>query len=189
MDVIQARLAYDRKGENYQVITVNNQLTDRSMESLGGSTSTGEFGSLLFSLFDPNTEARFEWERQAAVRERPVEVYSYAVVQERSNWHIVFNKVQTVIPAYRGRVWVDRATGQALRITFIAVDIPKDFPVRVAETALDYDWAEISGQSFLLPARAVVLMSEVRAASRNEIEFRSYRKFSTETKITFDTPP
>ena len=126
VDVIQARLAYDRKGESYQVITVNNQLTDRSMESLGGSTSTGEFGSLLFSLFDPETEAKFEWERQAVLREKPVEVFSYSVLQERSRWQITFNKIQSVFPAYRGRVWVDRASGQTLKISFVAVDIPKE---------------------------------------------------------------
>jgi hypothetical protein len=186
-DVIQARLAYDKQRENYQVVTVNNQLTDRSMESLGGATSTGEFGSLLLSLFEPDSEARFQWVRQGTLRGRAVEVFDFEVRQEKSRWHITYNKTDTVIPGYRGRVWIDRATAQTLRLSMAAVSIPPDFPIRLADTVLDYDYTAISGIIFLLPAKASVQMAESRLATRNEIEFRLYRKFTTETSISFDT--
>jgi hypothetical protein len=191
VDSYQARLSYDKaKGESYQLVTVNNQLAKETadFESLGGSTSTGEFGTLLRVLFEKETGARFEWARQAALNRRPMEVFNYSVDQERSTWHITFQKIQTVIPAYRGRVWVDRETGQVMRLLMVAVNIPKDFPIRIAETTLDYDFAAISGLRFLLPSRAAVVMGEGRLVTRNEIEFRLYRKFTTEATVTFDLP-
>lgn len=188
-DVIQARLTYEKqKGESYQINTVNNQLVDKSYDALNGAVSTGEFGSLLLGIFEPETEAQFAWAKQAAIDGRPVEVYNYGVLQERSHWHITFNKVQTIVPGYRGRVWVDRATAQVMKLTMSAVNIPADFPVRTADTTLEYDYVDIAGLIFLLPKRATVLMSEGRVVTRNEIEFRLYRKFTTDTKITFDTP-
>ena len=136
-DVIQTRLAYNDRKENYQVIAINDQLTDRPYESLDGATSTGEFGTLLHSLFRQETEARFEWVGSASLRGRPVYEYDYLVTKERSSWHIVWQRALTVIPAYRGRITVDAESRQVLRLSMEAVDIPADFPIRSAATTLD----------------------------------------------------
>lgn len=193
-DVIQARLAYNEHRESYQVVAINDQLTDRSYDSLGGATSTGEFASMLRDLFLPETEAHFDWVGPAILRGRPVYTYDYRVVQPRSHWQIVWDKrrasERAIVPAYRGRIVVDAENHELLRLSTEAEDIPADFPIRAAFTTLDYDYATISGRSFLLPARAVVEMRESRIATRNEISFRQYRRFTAETKLVFDeTPP
>ncbi len=189
LDTIQARLSYERgKGESYQINTVNNQLVDKSYDALNGAVSTGEFGSLLLGIFEPATETKFAWSKQAAINGRAAEVYVYGVQQIHSQWHITYNKKETIIPAYRGRVWVDRESAQVLKLTMTAIDIPRDFPVNMADTTLEYEFVDISGIIFLLPKRATVLMAEGRLTTKNEIEFRLYRKFSAESKITFDTP-
>lgn len=189
-DQYSAKLSYEKdKGERYEIISVNNQMKEvPTLESLGGSTSSGEFGTLLLALFEPERNAHFEWAKQAALRGRATEAYDFFVDQEHSTWHVTYMKTSTIIPAYRGRVWVDRETGQTLRLAMVAVDIPKDFPIRVVETTLDYDWATISGIRFLLPAKAFVQMAENRYVAKNEITFRLYRKFSTDTSIRFDIP-
>ena len=69
-----------------------------------------------------------------------------------------------------------------------AIDIPSSFPIQVAKNQLDYDYTEISGVTFLLPLRAEMRMREGRLMMRNDIEFRNYRKFGSDTSITFDTP-
>src|SRR5262249_50274614 len=47
-DTIQEQLSYVDGKENYKVMLVNNQaVTNKTHESLGGATSSGEFGSML----------------------------------------------------------------------------------------------------------------------------------------------
>jgi len=189
-DQFNAKLSYEKdKGEKYEIISVNNQMREvPNLESLGGSTSSGEFGTLLLALFEPERQALFTWSKQAALRGRATEVYDFSVDQEHSTWHVTYEKLRTIIPAYRGKVWIDRETGQTLRLAMVAVDIPKDFPIRIVESTLDYDWANISGSRFLLPAKAFMQMAESRFVARNEITFRLYRKFTTDTSIKFDIP-
>jgi hypothetical protein len=75
-----------------------------------------------------------------------------------------------------------------MRISLEAQNIPASFPVQQAGTVLDYDYAEISGTQYILPLRAVVRMRTSKFLSKNEVEFRMYRKFGAEATIKFETP-
>lgn len=199
LDVIEAQVAYDsEKGESYQF--------KKGKAVQGGAVSTGEFGSMAVGVFSPVAQAKFEWAGQALVRGRATEVFDYSVRKVDSKWLIEYSgdgrppgSNRRPIPVkgktmagYRGRVWLDRSTQELLRISMIAVDLPPDFPIRAAGTVVDYDYADLSGNKFLLPKRAVVLMEDAvpggTRAKRNQIDFSQYRKFTTETKISFDPP-
>ena len=91
--------------------------------------------------------------------------------------------------AYKGLVYADENTGEIARIKLIAVDIPRSFPVSEATEILDYDLVEISGQQYVCPLMAKVYLTAGRSKTKNEIEFRSYRKFGTESNITYDINP
>lgn len=187
-DIITARLTYFEQKEDYKVVAVNNRPTDVSYDRLGGSTSTGEFGSMLREVFDPETEADFRWERWATLRTRRMHVFAYRVLQSRSKWHISYERRLDIVPAYSGLVYVDQDTHAVMRISLEAQDIPASFPVQQAGTVLDYDFAEISGTQYILPLRAVVRMRTSKFLSKNEVEFRMYRKFGAEATIKFETP-
>lgn len=188
-DVVTARLSYFEQKEDYKLVLVNNRPTDISYDSLGGSTSTGEFGSMLKEVFDPQSEAEFRWERWATLRGRRAHVYRYRVPKHRSRWNIVYEKTISITPAYHGLVYVDRDNHSVMRLTLAAEGIPPSFPVQEANTTLDYDSTEISGLKFILPLKAVVRMRSGKFLSKNEVEFRMYRKFTADTVITFDTVP
>lgn len=51
---------------------------------------------------------------------------------------------------------------------------------------LDYRYTDISGQKFLLPLNGTIIMRADGVGTKNEIDFRSYRKYSADTSITFD---
>jgi hypothetical protein len=53
---------------------------------------------------------------------------------------------------------------------------------------LDYGFENISGKQYVLPERVELRSKEGRMLAKNNIEFRLYRKFTTESQITFDTP-
>ena len=104
-------------------------------------------------LFDPATQARFEWARWTTWRSRLTMVFSYRVSRDRSQYQIGLadHKVER-ITAYSGEVFVDaKPPGAVIRLTSKAEDIPVDFPIQKAETILDYKYVDIGGQSFLLP--------------------------------------
>ena len=62
------------------------------------------------------------------------------------------------------------------------------FPVNAQSSILDYDYANISGQPFLLPLRADERMKTARLQFKNVVEFHDYRKFTGESTISFDVP-
>ena len=187
-DVIMARLTYFEQKEDYKVVLVNNRMTDVSYDRLGGSTSTGEFGSMLKEVFEPATETDFRWERWATLRGRRMHVFAYRVLKSRSQWHVSYERRLDIVPGYSGLVYVDRDNFSIMRISLEAQDIPADFPIQQAGTTLDYDFAEIGGQQYILPLRAVMRMRSGKFLSKNEVEFRMYRKFGAEATIKFETP-
>jgi hypothetical protein len=109
------------------------------------------------------------------------------VDREHSSWGITdVETKRTVTPGYKGIVFVDQETGQIVRFTAEAVDIPADFPIQVARETLTYEYADLSGNKFLLPAESEVRLDRGRDMSRNVVTFTSYRKFSSDAVITFD---
>ena len=189
-DVLQIRLSYFEQKEKYTVVLANNAIVNKDYEQMGGSKSFGEFGSMLREIFEPGTEARFEWDHWGTLRKNPVMAFSYHVSRSRSQYRLVVEDAKlSIITAYRGLVEVDPKTHVVMRVSTIAENIPADFPIRKAEDVLDYDYQDISGHTFLLPMKSQVLMSGGEVLTRLDEEFRLYRKYSAEAGITYDTDP
>jgi len=189
VDLLTIRLSYFDQKEDYKLILHNNSPTTQDYKSVGGATSTGEFGSLLRDIFEPRTHAHFEWDGWARLRDQLVMAFHYNVEQVNSNWGIEYEKKEHIIPAYSGRILIDKDTHVVLRVTLNADDIPAAFPVKMATTILDYDYTDISGHQFLLPLKSETQMSADGVLSRNDTEFRLYRKYSAEAEIKYDITP
>jgi hypothetical protein len=186
-DTVTSKVTYFEQKEKYQTILVNGQMTDKAMDALGGTTSSGEFGSMLRGIFEAKSDAEFHWERWATLRGRRAHVYNYSVEQTRSDWGILDgDSKRSIVPAYRGFVYVDRDTNQVLKVTLEGVNIPADFPIQVAKDELDFDYVELTGQKFLLPMKAQVRLNRGQYLSKNDIEFRTYRKYSADAVISYD---
>ena len=187
-DTLTARLSYFEQKEDYKLIAVNGVYADLPFQRVGGATSTGEFGSMLREIFDRESQAVFQWERWATLRGRRTHVFAYRVPQANSKWWVVYQDTDRIRPGYQGLIYVDRETGAVSRITLEAEDLPPGFPISQASTMLDYDLAEVGSQKYMLPLRAEMRLRHGKMLSRNETEFRMYRKFSAEASITFETP-
>ncbi len=186
-DEIKTRVSYFENHENYEVLSVNNKLTGKTMHELGGATSTGEFGSMLAQIFEPATATRFSWARHSLLRGHHVYVFHYQVPRTRSRWSLSYQPTEEVIiTGYRGLIYIDKEAERVLRIAMSSYDIPSSFPIQEARTRLDYDYTEIGGHQFLLPLKAQVRMRQEKHLIRNDVEFRLYRKFSAESTLTFD---
>ncbi len=188
LDTITERLTYFEQKEDYKVVLINGRTTDISHDKLGGSTSSGEFGTLMREVFEPESETTFRWDRWVTLRGRRNHVYRYAVSQPKSKFRIDYQRTMSIVPAYRGQIYVDADYLAVSRITMEAVNIPVSFPVQQATTMLDFDFIKIGETEHVLPLRAQVRMREGKNLVKNEVEFRLYRKFGAEATIKFDTP-
>jgi hypothetical protein len=191
-DVILTRLSYFDQKEDYKVVSINNHVvTDKAFTSVGGAISQGEFGSMMREIFDRNSHTEFSWERWTKLRKRMAYVFSYQVPLAYSQYTIHYqaesqDKGQTVTAGYHGSIFIDKETNTVLRIDLNADSIPPSFPVQQAKTLLDYDFQTIGDREFLLPMRADVRMRASKFLTKNEVEFRNYRKFSADTTLKFD---
>ena len=67
------------------------------------------------------------------------------------------------------------------------MSLPNNFPFSRAEATLSYAFIEIDHHMYLLPANAedIGCMSGSGSCTRNTIEFRNYRKFTTNSRVKF----
>jgi hypothetical protein len=189
-DVIQEHLSYVDGHEDYKVVMVNDKpAINQSHLKLGGATSSGEFGSMLAEIFDPATDADFRWERWAKLDGRVMYVVSFRVEQSHSKYSILHEESgREIVSGYHGLIWADTDTGRVMKITMDCDTIPADFPIQQVSETMNYDFQMISGKQYVLPVRVELRSREGRLLSKNNMEFRLYRKFATESSITFDTP-
>jgi hypothetical protein len=87
---------------------------------------------------------------------------------------------------YTGSLFIDPETHAVMRVSMEARRIPTSFPVQDVWIQLDYAWQDLAGEKFLLPSTVVLNMREGRVNKKNEIDFRSYRKYSAASAVTFE---
>ncbi|HXJ39024.1 MAG TPA: hypothetical protein VNH18_07085 [Bryobacteraceae bacterium] len=185
-DRIVEKLSYFDQKEKYEAITVNeNPMYGKTWESLGGSISRGEFGSLLRDVFEESTAADFEWDHWGRLRNRLCYVFKYHVSTGRSRYSVDYERKQQAVPGYHGLIYVEKGPNVITRLT-IEPEMPSGFPVQEIHQTIDYNYVDISGRQYLLPLYSQVQSRAGRFGSRNEIEFRRYQKYAADTSIKFD---
>jgi hypothetical protein len=195
LDRLVVGVSYRSSGEEeYRVLSVNGAIQNspeskRSYEEVGGTSSTGEFVTMLATIFKSTSETKFELVDSDVVRGRRTITFDFAVTKEKAQQSITCKGITTAstITGMKGRLWIDREDLRVLRIESEATDIPESFPCPSAKRNIDYDWATISEERHLLP-----ILSDVRLTfrqsgrifeSRNLIRFRDYQKYGTEVKV------
>lgn len=198
LDNLVVAVSYRSTGEeNYKLLSVNGALQNApqakdNYNEVGGTSSTGEFVTMLATIFKPESEAVFQAVEMDLTRGKRTVVFEFSVDKNRAKQMItsVGTLTQSTITGMRGRVWVDRDDARVLKIESEATDIPTGFPVRTAKRLIDYDWVKIEDTRYLLP-----LVSDVRLTSaesgrvfetRNLIRFKNYQKYGSEVRVLDD---
>ena len=188
-DTVTNRLSYFEHKEEKKPILVNSRPVFTSYDNLSGSTSNGDFGTMLRDLFSRRAQAHFEWARWATLRGRLTMVFSFRVMQMNSTFSIGVKDIKRdIVAGYTGEVFIDKDTRKVTRLLEVAQDIPADFPVRHAQERLDYDYADIGGHQYLLPYRGELIMEGPEMFSKNLLDFLHYKKYSADSAITYDIP-
>jgi hypothetical protein len=186
VDRVVERLTYYEQKESYKVVTINDAMVTNNMshENLPGAKSSGEFGSILLAIFEPDTRTEFQWEKWTRLGPRVNYVFAYRITQPRYSIRDDESK-QEIHVGYHGFIYADRETKNVMRITLECDGIPPDFPIHDVSLRLDYDFTDISGQSFLLPYHSELHSRQGRFGVWNETDFRAYNKYSADAVISF----
>jgi hypothetical protein len=194
-DRLVVAVSYRAEGkEEYKVLSVNGVVKDNpqskgSYEETGGTSSTGEFVTVLAKIFKAESETKFEVADTDLIRGRRAVVFYYSIERDKARQTLVAAGYITdsTVTGMKGKIWVDRENFRVLKIETEATEIPEAFPIRSARRVIDYDWVTISDEKYLLPS-----LSDVRLTIRdgkqvfetkNVIRFKDYQKYGSEVKI------
>ncbi len=186
IDIIVERLTYFEHLENYKVIELNGVPASIPHEQLTGASSSGEFGSVLKSIFSADTQTEFAWQNWFTLRGRKMHVYSYRVPVSKSNYHIkVPERKLDLVTGYHGLIFIDAQRRLVHRITLHPDSVPPSFPIQDVSLALDYEYSRIGDVDYLLPLQFELRSREGALLVKNDVDYDNYRKFTADSNITF----
>lgn len=192
IDKLTIQLTYFGQREMQKLVTINAKPTTQPLESLDGLITGGEFGSLLLGVFDPSSSAAFEWKQSPTIRKRPAAVYTYQIKRANSHYMVGYRadtgKLNSAAAGYHGEVTLDAATARVLRLTASADDIPKESGILRSSVAVDYDFIDVAGRTYLLPSHSAANMERSYRRIANVVTFTDYHKFAADSTIDFHPP-
>jgi len=182
-DRVQLELAYTKGKEEYRNIRINGKPLKKGSPEDSGSWSTGDFGTTLVSIFSSTRPEDFRLRGDSDAAGMKARVYDFRVPKERSQWTIRYG--YAVKPAHEGALWIDPESARVLRIEMSSRRLPSNYDIDKVEMTVDYDWVDIAGTRWLLPVRSenLACYRGTFTCTRNEIEFRNYRKFQVESQV------
>ncbi len=198
LDRLVVAVSYRSTGqEDYRLLSMNgiiqnNVRLKESYEEAGGTSSTGEFVTVLATIFKPESETKFAIVDTDVIRERKALVYEFSITKEKAHEVITASGVSTesTVAGMKGRIWIDRESFRVLRIESESTEIPDTFPIRTAKRNIDYDWVKITDEKYLLPSLSDVRLTMREKSkvyeSRNVIRFKDYQKYGSDVKILDD---
>ncbi len=174
--------------EDYRNIRINGRPSKDPAEK-SGAWSTGEFVTTQRDILSPMSGATFTKRGTDRISGRTALVYNFSVKQPLSHWQVhARDEGKMYRPGYKGTLWIDQETNRVMRVEQQSLSFPGDFPFDKVELVLEYDFVRIDTKLHLLPVHSENLMCQrgSNQCSRNEINFRNYRKFGAESKIEFE---
>lgn len=198
LDRLVVAVSYRSDGrEEYKVLSTNgiqqnNPQAKQTYEEVGGTSSTGEFVTVLAKIFKPESETEFELVDTDSIGARRAVVFNYSIERDKAQQRITAQGYlnDTTITGMEGKIWIDREDFRVLRVESSATEIPETFPIRTARRIIDYGWVKISDERYLLPSLSDVRLTFREKSqvfeTRNLIRFKDYQKFGTEVILVDD---
>jgi hypothetical protein len=177
-------LRYRDKNESRDLLQVDGKPASGDSAGAKNTTSHGEFGGVLDAIFGDSSKADMQWKETDALGTGTVQVFNYKVAHDNSNFVVTASGNDQRTVSFHGQVFIDSATRSVRRVTLIADDLEKDFPIHATSIAVDYDYVVLNAHDYLMPISAEVGVRQGRReANRLEIAFKDYRRYGSAVKI------
>lgn len=188
-DTLTSTLTFNQGQEHRNLELVNNKPIKPGMRAWRTPLTTeGEFGVLLSRVFGGASNASFQWKGWQTLNGQRLAVFDYAIDQEHSTLRLSRSDLAHAVVPYHGSVYGNPDTGVIWRVTDGASGLPADLDIKAIATSIDYEEVPIGAAKYLVPVKATVWTDTRDGQVRNEITFRNYRKFESQSTITFGSP-
>ncbi|MGB6690495.1 MAG: hypothetical protein WBE76_21885 [Terracidiphilus sp.] len=194
IDTLTGRLDYFEHQEEWEFQEYekdHKKSHDSSSDTGRGVSEFGIFGGVIRGLFRPSAKAEISWFETDSLGDGTVQVFKYRVAKENSNLFLRASSTQVVLVGFHGMVYIDSATHGVRRITQIADEVPKNYPIHETLVSTDYDYVSIGGRQYLLPIGAQIVLRKGSRKTRlelNQIRFSDFHRFRSTARIVSSTP-
>lgn len=188
--MVTARVTYRNGRDYYGNIHVDGKAVDAAFLESYGTWSDVEFANILAGVFVPSSKANFVPKKEESIQSRPAFVFQFKVLNgENHSFYLEDRRHQIRYPDYYGRIWIDKATLQLLRIERETAEV-LNRPITKAKTTIDYSVVAFGDDGKLvLPVSSDVSIcsrpenSLAAQCSHNSSEFIGWQKFAASTNI------
>jgi hypothetical protein len=187
IDTIVERLTYFDHREIYKVLEMNGHPVNIAHDQVRGTSSSGDFASVMRAIFLPQTETEFAWHNWFTLRGERMHVYAYRVPTRPSYEIDLPERSLDFGAAYHGLVFIDVENHFVRRITLHADEIPSSVPIQGVSLTLDYGYTRIGDDDYLLPLQFELQLREGSRLIKNQVDYDNYRKFDTVAVLSYDS--
>ncbi len=184
-DRVDVEVMYVDRHEDYRNIRINGKpLKAGTRPEDTGSWSRGDWGTVLVDVLHPATDAAFVKRGKDKIAGIDCVVFDFTVEKPNSHWQVQYTTM--IQPAYKGAIWIDPITARVLRIEMQGRRLPQTYELDAVELMVEYGWVTIKGEKYLLPTKSenLACWRYTTRCSMNELEFKNYRRFTTESSIS-----
>jgi hypothetical protein len=191
--VIAAEVAYEGKQESYSEIQVDGKRPANAplngdaeyMRSFNNAWSTGDFESIALCVFSGLEDSDFHKEETGHASDGDLVVYEFAGGRA-STCVAVKSASQIAYPSYRGSL-IKLQTQEVVHVELEAIDMPMGFPLDRAERSVDFGGVQIGTEQYVMPTTGYWFgcYRNTYACFLNRVDFRNYRRFSSDSTVRF----
>jgi hypothetical protein len=184
---VTAQVTFIRgQGDNYSNIEINGFPAQFVSGQSAGFWSFGQFGGELLTIFHPETQAQFWFRGDIDLPTGSADQYSFQFQSANNLQFPLTAGGERYYPGMSGTIWVDRSSGDLVRVEAFATELNPKFPMTSYFSAINYGYVSIPDLgTFLLPTDGEVEACNRgdKICSRNQVSFHSCRKFQATVKI------
>jgi hypothetical protein len=186
LDTLNAEVSFENGHEHYSKVKRQDQQL-ASLSSVAGAWSEGEFGTLLrqTETLLRSEDVRFEGEGEMSGA--PVSRLYFDVSEKDSPWDLEVAARHYRVP-FRAHVWVDKSSGQILKIARKSLGTVGDTRIAGLEWTVTLAPVELNGKNWLLPKQGEYSVEYANSGRRewNELSFSNYHRYGSEVSLRFD---
>ena len=193
VSTVTAQVTYADGEEHFENIVIDRHPA-ASIPPNFGMWSEGEFSPLVLSVLHPKNHPELKLRKDESDKSKEW-VFDYRIPKETNAgwaWHL---NDKDVVPGYHGSIWVDKATGQMVRMTRVSQsstgEIDSSVPYTYVGNETVYSEVTIQGLGkFYLPVLSQLVSCErgMNICKRNILTFKACRRFAAKSRIITDSP-
>jgi hypothetical protein len=186
VDTVTAELSYANGEEVYSHILQNNK-PRRSVESLEGAWSLGEYGTLLRQSQHLLGSKTAMFRQLTTINGIDAAIYSFDTSESDTPWILTVAQKDYRI-AFRTFVWVSFPSAQILKIARVSRDIDQESRITQITWMVTFKTCKLKGKQYIVPegGQYAVTHGLDGWCEWNVLTFSNYHRYEAETRVTFD---